>query len=139
MQDAIHRTACTLKRSFKSIHSPADVFLERVSHKDMVVSPVPVIRARTREVIDSLVYVISAAGAISCGVGRWCASRLRWLLSEKHRRGSSGGNHRSKFIEIPAFSVDLHRHSPPLIRNTFTICGRVYKPPYCILKRCART
>ena len=59
MQDAIHRTACTLKRSFKSIHSPADVFLERVSHKDMVVSPVPVIRARTREVIDSLVYVIS--------------------------------------------------------------------------------
>src|SRR5215472_8297163 len=112
MQDAVHGAARALQRSFERVHRPGDVLLEGIRHEDVVLSPVAVVRAGAREVIDSVMYVVRSAGAVSGGIGCWCPTGLRRLLRENNARASSGGDERGEFVEVPASRAWLH-DTPP--------------------------
>src|SRR5688572_13287466 len=69
MQNTIYRTARTLKRFLKRIHSSSDVLLKRVGYKDAILFRVATIGTDPREVVDSIMYLVAPTRSITSRAG----------------------------------------------------------------------
>src|SRR4030088_1324428 len=63
IDNAVHRTTCSLDRSFQRIHRASDVFLEGICYKNMVVLGVAVIGTGSGEVINTAMRVVASSRA----------------------------------------------------------------------------
>src|ERR1700686_953114 len=120
MDYAIHRAAGTLDRFLERVHCASDVFLERVSHEDVILLGITVVRPRPREIIDPVECVLIADGptrSIFAGRARGWATNVGSagsgsLLGEEFRRAGYKSRHRRDLAKEISSRVDSHRISP---------------------------
>src|SRR5215813_13535163 len=119
MNDAIHRAAGTLDRLLERVHGARDVFFEGVSHQDVILLGITVIRTRPGEIVDPVECVVLASGATKSIFGgrvRRCAATFRCdrrsLLGKEFWYAGYKSQDRRHLAKEASPSVDSHRISP---------------------------
>ena len=76
MDDAVHGAASMLDRLLERVHGAGDVLLEGVGDENVIFLGIAVIGARPGEIVDPVVRVVLAAGAMGSIFARRTRERV---------------------------------------------------------------
>src|SRR6187402_333158 len=113
MNNVVHSGSGALDRLLQRIHRPCNVLLERVRNEDVIFARIAVVRARSGEVVDAVMGMISATRATRT-VSTWATGRCSsWngsrnsLLCKEFGAGYDS-RHRSNLSKEATSTIHLH-------------------------------